>query len=104
MVFCNVISVLYISTAMALVFCSSCPNDVFQELEPEERQQLYDRLGLSTGQSSDQSDKTVLEEWAEQNSGLVTKQAILTALEECDLFDARDRLIGRWNLQGMQYS
>ena len=93
-------SIFYISTVMALVFCSSCPNDVFHELEPEERRQLYDRLGLSTEVSSDQLDITVLQEWAERNSGLVTKHAIITALDECDLFNARDRLIDRWNLQG----
>ena len=42
---------------------------------------------------------TVLRFWRQTNGSAATKQAIINALEECQLYDAVDILNEKWNLQ-----
>ena len=87
---------------MALVFCGSCLDDVIEELKLDERRRLYRKLGLSLSTwFIFRPERSALQQWAEQNPRLVTKQFIISALRECNLLSAAERLIRRWNLQGI---
>ena len=41
----------------------------------------------------------VLRSWRETNGNAATKEAIINALEECQLYDAIEILQEKWNLQ-----
>ena len=83
-------------------------SDVVKVLRNKERKNLYEKLGLSPveiedaeaegGNAPDLKGKSVLRHWVQKNGNMATRNAILTALRECEYKSAIQGLQQIWGI------